>query len=154
MAAPVPPSPSNSSRWVFLVFFLGLGGLFGYYAWSQASGHLALASRGQRAEATVTGYEENRGRRSTTYYPVLRFATAEGRRIDTTSGASADPSVLLRGQRVAVLYDPADPTRARQAEAVADGMGFTPWFLGGLSLLMFALAAVFMLPRRQRAPAG
>jgi hypothetical protein len=152
MADPGPPPASNSSRWIFLVFFLGLGGLFGYYAWSQASGHLALASRGQRAEATVAGYEENRGRRSTTYYPVLRFATADGRRIEATSGASADPSVLRRGQRVAVLYDPADPTRARQAEAVEGGMGFTPWFLGILSLLMFALAAVFVLPPRAKAP--
>jgi len=152
MANAVPRKPGNASRWTFLVFFLGLGGLFGYYAWSQASSHLALASRGQRAEATVVGYEENRGRRSTTYYPVLRFATPDGRRIETTSGAAADPSVLRRGQRVAVLYDPADPAQARQAAAVEGGMGFTPWFLGGLSLLMFALAAVFVLPPRAKAP--
>lgn len=148
MAAPAPAPKRDASHWVFLAFFGGLGALFAYFAWSQAAGHLALTSRGQRAEATILRYEEVRGRRSTSWYPVFQFATAEGRKVEATSGVSADPAALPRGQRLAVLYDPADPSNVRLAVAVEAGMGVTPWILGGLAVLMFAGAAVFAMPAR------
>ena len=151
MAAPAPAPKRDTSRWVFLAFFAGLGALFGCFAWSQASGHLALTSRGQRAEATILRYEEVRGRRSTSWYPVLQFATAEGRKVEATSGVSADPAALPRGRRLPVLYDPADPSNVRPAAAVEAGMGVTPWILGGMAVLMFAGAAVFLLPPRPAA---
>jgi hypothetical protein len=44
-----------------------------------------------------------------TFYPVVRFTTAEGRTIKFESGSSASNSV---GDRVEVLYDPDDPQHA------------------------------------------
>jgi len=139
-------------RWIYFAFFLGLGALFAWYGWSQASAHWTLSSRGQRTEALIIGYEEARGRRSTTWYPIFQFATAEGRKVEAASGASAEPGEWPRGRRVPVLYDPADPATVRQVVAVEAGLGATPWILGVLALLMFALAAVFLLPPRRKPP--
>jgi hypothetical protein len=146
------PSPKGAggSNWFFVAFFAALGGLFAYHAWSQASDYLALSSRGQRTEAMVVGHEEARGRRSTTWYPVLRFVTAEGRQVEAASGVAAAPSDLPRGRRVQVVYDPAEPTNLRPAAAFEAGPGVTPWILGGLALLMFLLGGAFLLPRRAR----
>lgn len=142
----------SQGRWIYVAFFLGLGGLFAWYGWSQASAHWTLSSRGQRTEALIVGYEEARGRRSTTWYPIFQFVTAEGRKVETASGASAEPGQWPRGRRVAVLYDPGNPTTVRQVVAVEAGAGATPWILGVLAVLMFALAAVFLLPPRRRPP--
>lgn len=142
---------SAQSRWVYVAFFLGLGGLFGWYAWSQASAYRVLSSRGQRVEAVIVGYEEVRGRRSTTTYPIFQFVTADGRKVEATSGASAEPAQWPRGRRVSVAYDPARPATVRQVAALEDGMGITPWLLGVAALLMVALAAVFVLPSRAKA---
>lgn len=137
-------------RWIYVAFCLGLGALFAWYGWSQAGAHWTLSSRGQRTEALIVGYEEARGRRSTTWYPIFQFVTAEGRRVEAASGASADPGQWPRGRRVPVLYDPGNPATVRQVAAVEAGPGATPWVLGALALLMVALAAVFLLPPRRR----
>lgn len=47
------------------------------------------------------------------YYPVLRFATVEGRPVDTVSFVGRSPAPARVGDHVQVLYDPADPRRAR-----------------------------------------
>ena len=141
---------SSQSRWVYLAFCLGLGGLFAWYAWSQASTHWTLTSRGQRTEAAIVGYDEVRGRRSTTTYPVFQFTTPNGQQVRATSGVSAEPGALPRGSRVAVVYDPASPETVRQAAALEGGPGVSTWILGALALLMFALASIFLLPQRPK----
>lgn len=148
MSAQGRPAGTGTSRWLYLGFFLLLAGVLGYGAWSQASGYIALSNRGLRAEAVVAGYEEARGRRSTTWYPIFQFATADGRKVEATSGVSADRGELPRGARVTVIYDPTDPANVRTAAAVAGGMGVTPWILGIFALLMLAGAGVFLLPAR------
>ncbi|WP_188965868.1 DUF3592 domain-containing protein [Neoroseomonas lacus] len=141
---------SSQSRWVYFAFCFGLGGLFAWYAWSQASAHWSLASRGQRTEAAIVGYDEVRGRRSTTWYPVFQFTTPDGRRVQAASGVSAEPAQLRRGNRVTVVYDPAHPETVQQASALEGGPGVTPWILAAMALLMFALASVFLLPQKPR----
>lgn len=139
---------SPQGRWVYVAFCGGLGILFAWYAWSQARAHWTLASRGQRTEAAIIGHDEVRGRRSTTWYPVFQFTTTDGRRVQASSGASAEPAQSPRGSRVTVVYDPANPQTVQQATALEGGVGITPWILGLMALLMFALASVFLLPRR------
>jgi len=48
--------------------------------------------------------------KGSSWYPILRFDTAEGRHVDTRA---MHGRVLPggRGKEVTVLYDPADPTR-------------------------------------------
>jgi hypothetical protein len=139
---------------VLVLFCLAIGGVLGWGAWSQARDHWTLASRGVAAEGRVLGYEEVRGRRSTTTYPVLGFRTPDGRVVRARSGVSATPSELPAGSPVRVVYDPADPaSNARTAAALAAGPGVTPWILGGLATLMAALGVALALPRRA-APAA
>ena len=140
--------PSRMSRWICAIFFAGLGALFAWHAWSQASAYWALDTHGRRAEAVIIRYEEARGRRSTSFYPVFQFTTPEGRKVEATSGVSADPSEWPRGRRVVVVHEPGNPANVRPAAAVAAGPGVTPWVLGLLAFLMFALASVFLIPER------
>ena len=68
-----------------------------------------------RAPGTVTDLRfrsVGRRRASGTWFPVVRFDTADGRRIDTEAMYGRRPAPARRGEEVTVLYDPADPTRA------------------------------------------
>lgn len=47
-----------------------------------------------------------------TWFPVLRFVTADGRQIDTEAMYGRSPAPARRGDEVTVLYDPDDPTQA------------------------------------------
>ncbi|MBR0680078.1 DUF3592 domain-containing protein [Roseomonas eburnea] len=143
-------TPSRTSRWIYVVFLGGLGALFAWHAWSQANAYWALDTHGQRAEAVILRYEEVRGRRSTSWYPVFQFATPEGLRVEATSGVPAEPAAWPRGRRVIVVYEPGNPTHVRPAAAVDAGPGVTPWILGLMAFVMFALASVFLIPDRPR----
>ena len=46
------------------------------------------------------------------YYPVLRFTTAQGRKSIFTDGEGSFPTVYEVGEVVEVLYDPNDPADA------------------------------------------
>lgn len=142
------PSAGGERSLVLVLFCLAVGGVLGWGAWSQLRDHWILASRGVEAEARVLGYEEVRGRRSTTTYPVLGFRTRDGRLVRATSGVSA---ALPAGSAVRIVYDPADPAaNARPVAALAAGPGVTPWILGGLATLMAGLGIILALPRRKR----
>jgi len=68
-----------------------------------------------RAPATVTDlrfHQTVRGESGGSWFPVVRFATADGRHIDTETMFGRTPPPARRGDAVVVLYDPADPTRA------------------------------------------
>ncbi|GAA4494026.1 hypothetical protein GCM10023191_032460 [Actinoallomurus oryzae] len=59
--------------------------------------------------------------RSVVYRPVLRFTTVDGRIVETASPFAANPAPARVGASLPVLYDPADPTKARQAGAGGSG---------------------------------
>lgn len=136
----------------FAIFFGALGLLFAYFSWSQFNDHWTLSTNGERAQGVIVGYDTVRGRRSTTYYPVLRYTTREGAAVQASATGSASPEDLPRGSRVALVYEKGNPSHVRLAAAVDSGPGFTPWFLGFLALVMFALGSVFLLPARAKAP--
>jgi Protein of unknown function (DUF3592) len=101
----------------------------------------------ERADGTVVDLRESYDPEdnTTSYYPVVRFETADGRQIRFESDASTSDDV---GDTVEVLYDPDDPEDAKLA-------GF--FNLWGLSLIFGALGAAFTgvggyLVHRTRAP--
>ncbi|WP_329238371.1 DUF3592 domain-containing protein [Actinoallomurus sp. NBC_01490] len=59
--------------------------------------------------------------RSVVYRPVLRFTTVDGRIVETASPFAANPAPARVGASLPVLYDPADPAKARQAGAGGSG---------------------------------
>jgi hypothetical protein len=74
-------------------------------------------------------------------YPVVRFALPDGRVVDTESDVGSSPSPVSAGDRVDVLYDPADPTRARVASTTVTAtiVSVLLIFIGGGFLLVSAL---------------
>ncbi|WP_370552423.1 MULTISPECIES: DUF3592 domain-containing protein [unclassified Conexibacter] len=76
--------------------------------------------RTARAPGVVLGFDSRDRRRGPlprfgrgARLPVVRFRTADGREIVTLAATSAVLAALRAGDRVAVLYDRAEPTRAR-----------------------------------------
>jgi hypothetical protein len=49
----------------------------------------------------------------TAYYPVVRFVTASGQVVQYTDDVGEDPPAYRVGDSVRVLYDPANPQKAR-----------------------------------------
>lgn len=96
----------------------------------------------QPAPGVVTDlrYRPGRGDSSGSYHPVLRFTTADGRQVDTESMYGRSPARARAGDRVTVLYDPADPTRAVLGDTVGGGCLGTAFVLFGLSFTVLGLA--------------
>ncbi len=105
--------------YAFGVFFLGASVVVGWAGWSTASFYWDLSARGVRAEANILSYEESRQRFGRSWRPVFRFKTEDGRVVRATSGVSTETTVAYSPTRVVpVVYDPMDPSRVAQAEAV------------------------------------
>jgi hypothetical protein len=74
-------------------------------------------------------------------YPVVRFPLPDGRVVHTESDVGSSPSPVRAGDRVDVLYDPADPTRARVSSTTVTStiLSVMLIFIGGGFLLVCAL---------------
>ncbi len=77
--------PRKSSGIGFGIFFGALGLLFAYFSWSQFNDHWTLRANGERVQGVIVGYDTVRGRRSTTYYPVLRYNTRDGATVQASA---------------------------------------------------------------------
>jgi hypothetical protein len=120
---------------------LGLCMLVGaFFIYRSTSGFLASA---QTAEGTVIDLVASRSSDSTTYRPVVRFVTDDGRTIEFTSSAGSNPPSYSRGETVPVLYTPKTPEDAKINGFFALWGGVT--ILGGLGAVFFVIGAAFFL---------
>lgn len=94
------------------------------------------------------GSEYRRGVERVSYTPVVRFTTADGREIEFHGRGGSD-SALAEGDRVTVIYDPADPIRARIVSFLDLWLPTVAAF--GVSIL---LGSCVWLSRRSRRRAG
>ena len=115
---------------IFMLVGLGLM-LVGGYAAMRTQEFLGDAAS---AEGTVVDLERSRSSDSTTYRPVVRFTTADGRPVEMVSSVGSNPPSYSVGERVGVLYNPELPEDAKLAGF------FSLWFL---PLLFTGLGAVF-----------
>ncbi|TKK86134.1 DUF3592 domain-containing protein [Herbidospora galbida] len=77
------------------------------------------------------------------YLPVLRFRTAEGRVVEARSPVGGNPAPAAKGDRVGVLYDPADPSDVRIDTVTGHGTTAGRWLTGlGAGLLVVAFGVV------------
>jgi hypothetical protein len=113
--------------------FAGIGVLLLAVAAVTAFLTFRFVAGSDRADGTVVDLVESYDSEddTTSYYPVVRFETADGRAVRFESGVSTSDDV---GDGVEVLYDPDDPDDAKLA-------GF--FNLWGLSLIFGGLGAVF-----------
>ncbi len=96
----------------------------------------AFLKRAETVQGTVVELISKRSDKSTTYAPVVAFATKAGNKIEFTSSVSSNPPSYNEGESVEVLYDPANPNDA-------DINGFASLWLG--TLILGILGTVFFL---------
>jgi Protein of unknown function (DUF3592) len=98
------------------------------------------------------GSEQRRDVERVYYTPVVRFTTSEGREIEF-HGSGGSGTAFAQGERVTVIYDPANPIHARIASFLdlwlPSAVPFAVTFLFGGSALLSRWAR-----RRWRAPQG
>jgi hypothetical protein len=125
----------NPQRLLYWVprLFAGIGVLLLAVAAVTAFLTFRFVAGSERADGTVVDLRESYDSEddTTSYYPVVRFETTEGRPVRFESDVSTSDDV---GDTVDVLYDPDDPNDAKLAGF------FNLWFL---SLIFGALGAVF-----------
>ncbi len=79
---------------------------------------LYTVTTAQRAEGVVFAVKENAGtynkgrKTSSTYHPVVRYSTSDGKEIEFTSRLGSGFTLRTNGELVTVLYDPARPEAA------------------------------------------
>ncbi|MEU5880343.1 DUF3592 domain-containing protein [Spirillospora sp. NPDC047279] len=70
-----------------------------------------------------------------TFYPLLRFRTADGAAVETESDVGTNPAPAREGQQVTVVYDPEKPRRARMDTMLGQGAAL------GAVMVAFGLVA-------------
>lgn len=73
-----------------------------------------------------------------TYRPVFRFQTYEGMDVEVTSNTGSNPPPAREGEQVNVLYDPADPRKARLDKFGQRG-GFIGWIFVAFGVVFTAI---------------
>lgn len=82
---------------------------------------------------------QHRGEANATYRPVIRFATLDGRERHYESIVSRYPPRYSEGERIPILYDPAQPEMTRINDF--PDLWLRPTFLAGVGSLLALLGA-------------
>lgn len=72
-----------------------------------------LSARALRLEGTVTHLESRSDSDGTTYYPVIKFDTPEGKSSTFKDSFGSSPPMYKTGEKVKVMYDPSSPYRTK-----------------------------------------
>lgn len=123
------------ARIYMLVMGVTAAGLI-YLGIHLGQGMQSFLARAAQAPGEVVRLESSRDNEGdTTYYPHVAFTTAGGGQFEFRDSVGSNPAMYRTGDRVDVLYDPANPR-----QAIID-RGFWNWaasggsFAGGLALL-------------------
>jgi hypothetical protein len=120
------------------IFFAIAAGLFVGSAYFAMSGNL-LAAKGGQAPGYVIDMVKlpdssrsrlKRSRDKGGYRPIVRFTDNDGRMRQFESVVANKPPAYAKGERVTVIYDPADPS-----DAMIDS--FQERYLGSLTMGLF-----------------
>lgn len=99
-----------------------------------------------RAEGTVIELIQSRSDDSMAYYPVVVFASQDGKEIEFTSPSGSNPPSYSTGQTVEILYLPTEPQKA-EINSFFSLWGLTA-ILGGMGSIFSAVGAgMFVVPR-------
>jgi hypothetical protein len=96
-----------------------------------------LRRRGKRTTGSVVDLQYEHDGNSGGYNPVIEFRTADGQQVRAVSSAAGDPPPARVGDKVPVLYDPANPSVVE----IDTVMGRGTW----LALLAAAVGLFFIV---------
>ncbi|PWH14924.1 MAG: DUF3592 domain-containing protein [Anaerolineae bacterium] len=94
-----------------------IGAILLFFGQQTQSRTAAFVQQSARAEGIVvdlvrTQKTDERGNIQTSYYPVIEFTTAQGELIRYQASTGSNPPSHQKGDKVQVLYNPANPQRA------------------------------------------
>jgi hypothetical protein len=112
----------------------------------------SFIGRAVEADGEVIDLDRSRSSSSssTTYRPVVAFTTATGKRVEFTSSVGSSPPSHRVGERVKVLYQPADPQSARIKSFFHLWFGFLIVFALGLVFAAIGLTMIFVRARGRK----
>ena len=118
----------------YLFTFLGLAMLIGsFYINEDTRSFIAQATK---TEGTVVQLILSFSDHSRTYHPLVRFTDTNGKAIEFVSSTGSNPPGYSEGEKVEVLYLPAEPYKARLNSF------FSLW---GGSIIVGGLGTIFLL---------
>lgn len=125
-----------------LIFVL-FGVIFGGIGCGVVVSTRRFMARALRVPGVVVDLRVSRGGGggSRTYRPVFRFQTYEGQAIEAVSSTGSNPPSVRPGEQVGVLYDPANPRRAR-LDKFGERGGFLGWLFTGFGVLFTAIGVI------------
>ena len=135
----------SAGRWgpgsIALAVFLVCGVAFSCVGAFTLSDAITFKKRAAQADGVVAALVVRHGD-GDTYSPVFVFLDARGREFRVTSTDSSKPPAARIGQRVTVLYDEADPAKARIDSPTLTYLG--PGIALAVGLLSGAIALVIL----------
>jgi hypothetical protein len=136
----------------FIMLIVGVAMLAGaVYLYSNTRSFLAGAMHAQGTVVDLQRTEslDSHSNRSISYYPVVQYAEAGGRKIEFTSDSGSNPPAYSRGDQVEVLYHADAPEKARINSFMA--LWFGTLIVGGLGVVFTAVGtAMVVVPIRRR----
>jgi hypothetical protein len=136
----------------FIMLIVGVAMLAGaVYLYSNTRSFLAGAVHAQGTVVDLRRTEslDSHSNRSVSYYPVVQYAEAGGRKIEFTSDSGSNPPAYSRGDQVEVLYHPDAPEKARINGFMS--LWFGTLIVGGLGVVFTAVGtAMVVVPIRRR----
>ncbi len=140
-----PLSPTGSK--ILALVFVAVGALVAYFGVNQYLAAKHLAEVGVKVPGTVvridekteTKHENNRTYTQTLYRPVVSYTLQSGETKEYASDTWRNPSSFSVGQRIEMIYDPADTSKV--AINTAGEMYFGPIAMGILGLI-FVIAGL------------
>jgi hypothetical protein len=117
------------------IVFALLGGLLAAIAVYIFMRTRSFVSNAQEVKGTVIQlvYRGGGSNSGGGYAPVYQFKTKEGKSIVVADTLSSNPPAFKEGQVIDVLYDPANPEKARIKRFMS--LYFAPVLLGGMGVL-------------------
>jgi hypothetical protein len=145
--------PKGDSFLLIGVAIFGVVGLLSLYAaWRMVANTRAFQRTAAHATGVVTALkEESRENEklevTRAFYPVVAFQTQDGKRVTFTSDVAADQYASPVGETIKVLYDPANPQKARIESFESLGAGPITLGIFGLAFIGAALLIYFLIYR-------
>ena len=112
------------------------------------SGNIKYAARAASALGTVTKLQFYPQQGSGTYAPIVEFTSATGQPLRIEGSVRTNPPGYAVGDRVRVLYDPADPARARLGSFVE--LSFPALLLGAVGALLGLVGGAVIAREKRR----
>ncbi|MGH3657447.1 MAG: DUF3592 domain-containing protein [Micromonosporaceae bacterium] len=109
--------PDSTLFRFFPLLFVAFGLVFSWFGLRIALSGRRLRETGVRVPGVVVRLRWSSSTSSSgpsgQYYPLMRFRTVDGQDIEVESDIGTNPAPAREGAQVTVIYDPANPRRAR-----------------------------------------